>query len=71
MDRMIQKIKTRFRMLRKLGIKEAKAWEYANTSKGYWRISNSPILARTFTNQFLKKLGYFSFTKRYAQVINS
>jgi group II intron reverse transcriptase/maturase len=66
-----KKIKTRFRMLRKFGIKEAKAWEYANTRKGYWRISNSPILTRTFTNQLLKKFGYFSFTERYAQVIKS
>lgn len=63
--------KTRFRMLKKLGIKKSKAWEYANTRKGYWRISNSPILKRTFTNQSLKKMGYYSFTERYAQVINS
>jgi RNA-directed DNA polymerase len=66
-----KRIKTRFRMLKKLGINESKAWEYANTRKGYWRISNSPILNRTFTNQRLKRLGYFSFTERYAQVINS
>ena len=66
-----ERVRTRFKMLKKLGIKEPKAWEYANTRKGYWRISNSPILARTFTNQLLKKLGYFSFTERYAQVINT
>jgi hypothetical protein len=29
------------------------------------------ILARTFTKKILKKLGYVSFTERYAQVINS
>nr|WP_230868991.1 group II intron maturase-specific domain-containing protein [Iocasia fonsfrigidae] len=51
-----KRIKTRFRMLKKLGIAESKAWEYANTRKGYWRISNSPILNRAFTNQRLKKL---------------
>ncbi|MFP4042606.1 MAG: group II intron reverse transcriptase/maturase [Bacteroidales bacterium] len=66
-----KKVKTRFRMLKKLGIDEPKAWEYANTRKGYWRISNSPILTRTFTNQRFKNLGYFSFTERYAQVNNS
>jgi len=54
-----------------LVIREAKAWEYANTRKGYWIMSNSPTLAKIFTNQFLKKFGYFSFTERYAQVINS
>ncbi len=44
-----KRIKTRIRMLRKLGIKKTKAYEYANTRKGYWRISNSPILTRAFT----------------------
>ena len=66
-----KKIKTRLRMLMKLGIKKTKAFEYANTRKGYWRISNSPILTRAFSNQSLKKLGYFSFAERYAQVIHS
>ena len=33
------------------------ASEYANTRKGYWRISNSPILARTLTNKYLKEQG--------------
>jgi len=41
--------KTKHDNLKKLGINEYKAWEYANTRKGYWRISNSPILARTLT----------------------
>jgi len=66
-----KRVRTRLINLKKMGIEESKAWEYANTRKGYWRISNSPILARTFTNKTLKKLGYFSFTERYAQVINS
>ncbi|GEM_PF-7089956 len=32
--------KTKHDNLKKLGINEYKAWEYANTRKGYWRISN-------------------------------
>jgi len=56
--------------LRKLGINNFRAWEYANTRKGYWRISNSPILALTFTNKRLKNLGYLSFTERYTQGAN-
>lgn len=66
-----KKVRTRFVNLQKLGLNKSRAWEYANTRKGYWRISNSPILARTFTNKTLKMLGYLSFTERYAQVINS
>lgn len=61
-----RKIKTRHDNLVKLGIDNSKAWEYANTRKGYWRISNSPILSRTLTNEHLTKLGLVSLTKRYS-----
>jgi len=60
-----KKIKTKFINLKKLGIDKYKAWEYANTRKGYWRISKSPILQRTLTNAYLEKLGYKSISKRY------
>lgn len=66
-----KKIKTKHDNLVKLGIDNYKAWEFANTRKSYWRTSNSPILATTFTNRLLNKLGYLSFTERYAQVTNS
>jgi len=65
-----KKIKTRHDNLIKLGIDNFNAWEYANIRKGYWRISNSPILALTFTNERLKNLGYLSFSERYTQVAN-
>ncbi len=63
-----KKIKTRHDNLVKLGIDKYKAWEYANTRKSYWRTSNSPILARTVTNEFLNKLGFQSVSKRYSLV---
>lgn len=63
-----KKIKTRHDNLVKLGIDRHKAWEYANTRKGYWRISNSPILARTLTNERLKKQGFPTITERYLLV---
>jgi RNA-directed DNA polymerase len=63
-----KKIKTKFDNLIKLGIDSHKAWEYANTRKGYWRISNSPILNRTLTNELFEKLGYQSILKRYLLV---
>ena len=65
-----KKIKTKHDNLRKLGIDNFKAWEYANTRKGYWKISNSPILTLTFTNKRLKNSGYLSFIERYTQVTN-
>jgi RNA-directed DNA polymerase len=45
-----KKIKTKHDNLVTLGIEESKAWEFANTRKGYWRMSNSPIIASTFNN---------------------
>ncbi|MFD3156323.1 group II intron reverse transcriptase/maturase [Haloimpatiens sp. FM7330] len=65
-----KRIKTRKRNLIKLGLPTYKAWEYANTRKGYWRISNSPILNTTLNNKFLEELNYKSISKRY-QLIHS
>ncbi len=61
-----KKIKTKYDNLVRLGIVDSKAWEFANTRKGYWRVSHSPILSRTFTNQFLKKIGLPSIAERYS-----
>jgi RNA-directed DNA polymerase len=63
-----KKIKTRFRQLKHFGTDEEKAWQYANTRKGYWRISNSPILKRSLDNQTIGKLGYIFFSDYYRQV---
>lgn len=63
-----KKIKTRFKMLKHFGINEGKAWEFANTRKGYWRTANSPILSRTLDNQRLISLGYSYFSDYYQQV---
>ncbi|RMA68803.1 hypothetical protein C8D75_1844 [Petrotoga olearia] len=60
-----KKIKTRHENLVKLGLNTYKAWEYANTRKGYWRISNSPILSRTLTNKRLKEMGLTSILETY------
>jgi RNA-directed DNA polymerase len=60
-----KKIKTKHDNLKKLGIDEYKAWEYANTRKSYWRISNSPILARTLSNKYLKEQGFITLTEKY------
>jgi group II intron reverse transcriptase/maturase len=63
-----KKIKTKHDNLMKLGVKDSKAWEYANTRKSYWRIANSPILATTLTNSYLEEIGYASIYKRYKQI---
>jgi len=63
-----KKIKTKFMNLQKLGIDKGKAWEFANTRKGYWRISNSPILSKSITNTRLSRAGLISFSASYAKV---
>ncbi|NFF79370.1 group II intron reverse transcriptase/maturase [Clostridium sporogenes] len=66
-----KKVKTRGRNLIKLGLPTYKAWEYANTRKSYWRVSNSPILHITLDNKYLETLNYKSISKRYQLVHNS
>lgn len=63
-----KKVRTKFKMLKHYGINEWKAWEFANTRKGYWRISNSPILSKSLDNQTLNNLGFLYFSDYYTKV---
>ena len=63
-----KRIKTKFANLIKLGVKKPKAWEYANTRKGYWHTANSPILSTSISNERLKRAGYIFFTEYYVKV---
>lgn len=63
-----KKVRTRYNWLRKLGTNKGKAWEWANTRKSYWRISKSPILSKTLTNELFKKAKYISFLDYYLSV---
>jgi len=49
----------------KLGIPRQKAYEWANTRKGYWRISRSPVLQRAISNSLLESRGYRSLVSYY------
>lgn len=63
-----KKVKTRYKMLKHFGINKYKAWEYANTRKGYWRISNSPILSKSLNNETIASLGYITLTDYYLKI---
>jgi hypothetical protein len=65
-----KRTRTRWRNLIKLGINKSKAWEYANTRKGYWHTANSPILSRTITTDRLEQAGY-TFFSDYFRKVNS
>lgn len=63
-----KRIRTKMANLIKLGINRYKAYEWANTRKGYWHIANSFILSRTVTNERLRKAGYVFFSDYYKTV---
>lgn len=63
-----KKLRTKGRHLIRLGIEKAKAWEFANTRKSFWRTARSPILSRSITNARLKQAGYIFFSDYYKQV---
>jgi RNA-directed DNA polymerase len=63
-----KRIKTRVANLIKLGINKYKAYEWANTRKGYWHIANSFILSRSITNDRLRKAGYVFLLDYYQSV---
>ena len=57
--------KGRFRGLKKLGISPNKAWQWANSRKGYARIANSFIMKRSVTNIILEKRGFLPMETLY------
>lgn len=63
-----KRIRTKVANLIKLGVKKTKAWEWANTRKGYWHIANSFILSTTFTTERLKSAGYMFLSDYYRKV---
>lgn len=60
-----KRVRTRFKNLRNLGVDEEQAWMWANTRKGYWRVSKSQILQTVLTNKWLAEQGYDSVLERY------
>jgi group II intron reverse transcriptase/maturase len=60
-----KRIKPRHDNLVKLGVADSKAWEWANSRLGYWRVAGSWILSTSLTNERLAKMGYDDISKRY------
>lgn len=63
-----KKTKARIKHLVQLGMGAHEAKIKANTRKGYWRTSNSPILNTTLTSKYLKQQGFMSLTEAYLAV---
>lgn len=65
-----KKVRTRFKNLIKCGIDKRKAWEWANTRKGYWHISDSFILNRALNNDNLRRANYPFLMDCYRKVVS-
>ncbi len=65
-----KKVRTRFNNLCKSGINKKKAWEWANTRKGYWHISHSYILTRALNNDNLRRANYPFLMDCYRKVVS-
>jgi group II intron reverse transcriptase/maturase len=63
-----KRIKTKIANLVKLGVKKQKAYEWANTRKGYWHIAGSYILATTITTERLRLAGYVFLSDHFIKV---
>ena len=68
-----KKIKTKHDNLVRLGINNAKAWEWANSRKAYWRIADSYVLHRSLTNEYLacSRKGYWRMAKVLNQIFSN
>lgn len=65
-----KKTQTRFNNLCRCGIDKGKAWEWANTRKGYWRIADSFILHRALNNGNLRRANYPFLMDCYRKVVS-
>ena len=61
-----KKIRTKYRMLKALGLENWKAKELACSRKGYWRMAQ--VLNSVITNKIIAKLGYTSMLDYYLVV---
>ena len=63
-----KRIRTKMANLVKLGVKKQKAYEWANTRKGYWHIAGSFILDTTITTERLRLAGCVFFSDYFMKV---
>ncbi|MDN3436842.1 group II intron reverse transcriptase/maturase [Planococcus sp. APC 3900] len=60
-----KKPSTKVRKLIGMSIPKGKAYEWGNSRKSYWRISNSPVLHRALGNSYWSSQGLKSLIARY------
>ncbi len=65
--KMWKRIRTRYRSLRRLGVEHQKAYEWANSRLGYWRVAGSWILSTSLCDRKLYEMGWRWFSGLYAR----
>ena len=63
-----KRVRTKYTNLIKCGISKWRAYQWANTRLGYWRISDSRILTAAFTNEKLDRAGYPRIMNYYTKL---
>jgi group II intron reverse transcriptase/maturase len=63
-----KRVRTRYENLIILGVNRNKAWQWANTRKGYWCTAGSWILTTTMNNRYFETLGFPNILKRYEEL---
>lgn len=63
-----KRIRAKQRNLVAAGIPPGKAWEWANSRRGYWRIAGSAVLARSLPNAYWREQGLLGFTDPYRRL---
>jgi group II intron reverse transcriptase/maturase len=66
-----KKIKTRFAKLKNLGINKEEAWKFANSRKGYWRLSSSETLHKAIKKETLINWGLKDLNQLYERKYSS
>ncbi|MBF0318428.1 MAG: hypothetical protein HQL01_01310, partial [Nitrospirae bacterium] len=64
-----KKIGTKHDNLVRLGLSNQKAWEFANTRKGYWHTAGSPILSTTLTNSYFSQICFNGLLNAYESLL--
>jgi group II intron reverse transcriptase/maturase len=63
-----KRVRTRITNLIRLGVPRDRAWQWANSRKGYWCVAGSYILTTTITNRYLETLGFPNILARYDEL---
>ena len=63
-----KRVRTKFKALKRLGVPEWQAWQWANSRKAYWRVAGFGILSRALNNSKLNEFGWTMLSSQYAKV---